>query len=122
MLYFYFDICRINVKLHLFTKEQGGRENRIDDGYRPDHSLSSDDKILTMGPVYFLDKTKTSMNTGEVAEMQVRFLVSPKNKSKLLALKQGDKWGIFEGSRCVGECEMVERITTEEELEDIVTE
>ena len=70
----------------------------------------------------FFDKTKTSMNTGEVAEMQVMFLVSPKNKSKLLALKQGDKWGIFEGSRCVGECEMVERITTEEELENIVTE
>jgi len=107
--------CRVNVKLHLFKKEEGGRENPIGNDYRADHLLS-DDCVLTMGPIYFLDKEKEQMNTGEVTDAQVIFIVSHNSKSKILNLKKGDKWKIFEGKRCVGECEMIERITTDEEL------
>ena len=107
--------CAINVKFHLFTKEQGGRENGIEHGYRPDHSLS-DDNVLTMGSMYFLDKEKETMDVGEITDMQVVFIVSHNSKPKIQKLKEGDKWKVYEGNRCIGECEMIERITTEEEL------
>jgi len=110
MFYYYLPHCRINIKLHLFTREQGGRENGIVNDYRVDHALS-EDGVLTMGMIYFLEKERQSINTGETAEVQVVFLLPDNSKSKILELKKGDKWKIFEGRRCVGECEMIEIVT-----------
>ena len=107
--------CRVNVKFHLFTTEEGGREKGIYNCYRADHALS-DDCVLTMGPLYFLNKEQETLNTGESADMQVIFIISHNSKPKIVNLKQGDKWKVFEGQKCVGECEMLERITTDEEL------
>ncbi len=118
MFYYYFPICSVKVKFHLFTQEQGGRENGIKNNYRPDHALS-DDGVLTIGTMWFLDSEQLSMNTGETANMYVDFLVSNNSKSKVLKLKKGDKWKVFEGKRCVGECEMIERVTTDEELKNL---
>ena len=45
----------VNVKLQLFTREEGGREGAIFNGYRVDHKLPNSD-FLTMGPVFFLNE------------------------------------------------------------------
>ncbi|HCI58815.1 MAG TPA: hypothetical protein DFH96_08530 [Bacteroidetes bacterium] len=111
---FYFPFYPVKANLHLFKTEEGGRENGIGDMYRPDHLLS-DDGVLTMGPVFLLNDKK-EMEIGDTQEVEVDFLVSLNSKDKLLKLKAGDKWKVYEGKRCVGECEMIEPLMSEEDF------
>lgn len=111
---FYFPFYPVKANLHLFKTEEGGRENGIGDMYRTDHLLS-DDGVLTMGPVFLLNDKK-EMEIGDTQEVEVDFLVSLNSKDKLLKLKAGDKWKVYEGKRCVGECEMIEPLMSEEDF------
>lgn len=93
--------------LKLFTPEEGGRQNSIMSGYRPNHVFEYDDNgdwsTAFMGDFQFGDNE--SIQPGNTQMVIVRFLAQQVIDRYL---NIGRTWNIYEGAQRVGEAEMLE--------------
>jgi translation elongation factor EF-Tu-like GTPase len=100
------DLIEVRASIKLLSANKGGRQTAIQSGYRPDHVFEyKDGKILQayMGDIR-LDDGQV-LHPGEHGEVTVRFLF----REVLVALlKPGRKWWIHEGSKMIGEAEVIE--------------
>ena len=100
------DVINIKALLKLLTVDSGGRTTPIVTGYRPNHVFEyTHGKIATtyIGEVYF-DKV-ISIAPGEMAEVIVSFSDAGNIDTYL---NVGRQWFIHEGSRLVGQAEIIE--------------
>ncbi|MCD8448076.1 hypothetical protein [Tenacibaculum finnmarkense] len=101
----------ILAELHLYSTENGGKENGIGTGYRPNHvveySLNSNNFPTTY--IGQIDFDKDRIYPGETEIVKVRFFRHQKLEE---ILTKGRIWWIHEGPRKVGEAKVLEIIIT----------
>lgn len=97
----------VKAKIRLRPTAEGGRMTSIKTGYRPNHVFeqTNDPRLIRayMGEVQFTDQEFIQL--GEVKTVIVRFLRNPEIDKYIHV---GRKWFIYEGSRFVGEGEIIE--------------
>ena len=101
------EIIEVRAKLTLYTTENGGRENGIKTGYRPNHVFEylenpTDFKTTYMGIIEF---EKEWILPGETANVKVTFI---KNQNIVELIKIGRIWRIHEGRWKIGEAQITE--------------
>jgi len=97
----------VKARLTMKTTEQGGRVHGFTSGYRPNHvfEYKEDGTLLEtyIGDIIFEDQL--TIDPGEEKVITVRFL-SHQTIEKYL--NTGRKWWIHEGSKCLGEAEVID--------------
>ena len=96
----------VKAKLRLKTTAEGGRQNGIKTGYRPNHIFEYEDNESLhshIGEITFDDSEWIAL--GEERMVSVQFLYFP-GLDKYLDV--GRKWWIHEGQKVVGEAEIIE--------------
>lgn len=109
------ELFLVKAKLKLIPTEDGGRKRGIFTGYRPNHVFEYNEwnQILQtfIGDV-ILDE-QTSIEPGEEKEVTIRFLLNQPIEKHLV---NGRKWWIHEGSRRIGEAEIIHIMNTESQF------
>lgn len=99
-------LYHVKCKLTLFSYEEGGRETPIANGYRPNHVFEYEEdgtlKYTFIGDFQFGEDNR--LKPGTTQEVTARFLAHQPIEQYL---KVGQKWWIHEGSRKVGQAEMI---------------
>jgi translation elongation factor EF-Tu-like GTPase len=99
-------LIKIKANFTLCKTEDGGRQNGIISGYRPDHVFDYNSKgnlLQTfIGDINF--SSQQTIEPGETKEVTVRFLM---NQPIEKYLNTGQKWWIHEGPNLVGYAEIV---------------
>lgn len=99
-------VLTINAKLKLKTTEEGGRQNGIISGYRPNHVFEYKDNEQFLqtyiGDIIF--EGKQLFEPGEEREVKVRFLL---NQPIEKYINKGRIWWIHEGQKQVGQLEIL---------------
>ena len=92
--------------LNLFSKEEGGRDNPIGNGCRPNHVFEYEKdgtlKYTFIGDFQFGENNL--LNQGMTKNVTVRFLTHQPIEQYLYI---GKKWWIHEGPRKIGEAEII---------------
>lgn len=99
------ELISVRAKLTLRKTEDGGRQNGIVSGYRPNHVFEYNNKELWhtyVGEIVF--DLHTTIEPGQCKEVTVRFLM---NQPIERYLDKGRKWWLHEGARLVGEAEII---------------
>ena len=100
-------LIHVKAKVRFKTAAEGGRENGIKSGYRPDHVFelkeNGDLKEAFMGDLQF-DEFDV-LELGKEYTVKVRFLLRQRIER---FMNKGQKWWINEGSTSVGEAEIIE--------------
>jgi translation elongation factor EF-Tu-like GTPase len=99
------DLIIVKAKIYLKTHSQGGRENGILKGYRPNHvfeNLNNKPLSTYIGDINF-DNQKYLL-PGETKIVTVRFLKIPEIEKYMHV---GQRWFINEGGRNIGEGEII---------------
>lgn len=99
------DLIIVKAKIYLKTYSQGGRENGIVTGYRPNHvfeNLNIKPLRTYIGDINF-DNQKYFL-PGETKIVTVRFLKIPGIEKYMHV---GQQWFINEGVRTIGEGEII---------------
>jgi hypothetical protein len=99
----------IRAKLTLYTTESGGRTHGIKSGYRPNHVMQypSDPKKPLNTLIGQVEFDKEIIPPGETEIVTITFIV---NDEIVSLFTIGRIWWIHEGSRKVGEAEVLEII------------
>jgi len=96
----------VKAKLTMKKSEVGGRSSGFFSGYRPNHVFEYKDNgqlLMTfIGEIIF--EGQNTIEPGETTEVTVRFLLEQPIEKYL---DKGRKWWIHEGSRVVGEAEVI---------------
>lgn len=96
----------VNAKLKLKTTEEGGRQTAFISGYRPNHVFEYNDngQLLQtyIGDIIF--EGKPTIEPGEEREVTVCFLI---NQPIEKYLEKGRIWWIHEGTRQIGQAEII---------------
>ena len=100
------DIITIKAKLTLYPTENGGRKTGIMSGYRPNHVFEYKENSTEFLNTYIgqIDFEKEWILPSETENVTVRFLIHG-NIGELLTVKR--IWWIHEGSRKIGEAEII---------------
>ncbi|CAL2101807.1 conserved protein of unknown function [Tenacibaculum sp. 190130A14a] len=99
-------LYHVTCKLTLYSKEAGGRKTSIANGYRPNHVFEYE-KDGTLKYTYVGDFQFGEGNLlapGTTKNVTARFLTTQPIEKYLYI---GQKWWIYEGSRKIGEAEMI---------------
>ncbi|WP_440066538.1 hypothetical protein [Tenacibaculum discolor] len=101
------ELIHVKAKLKLISKEEGGRKTGVKSGYRPNHIFEYQSngqfKYSYVGDIQF-DENELIL-PGETKEVLIRFL------SRQLIdeyMNIGRKWWIHEGTKKIGEAEVIE--------------
>ncbi|ASS49697.1 MAG: hypothetical protein A3D31_08955 [Candidatus Fluviicola riflensis] len=101
------ELLIVKATIKLLTTEAGGRKSGFISGYRPNHvfEYNTERELLMayIGDIHF--EGKSSIEPGEEREVIVRFLLSQPIEKHL---SKGCLWWIHEGSRVVGQCELID--------------
>ena len=96
----------VECRLTLFSKEEGGRETPIGNGYRPNHVFEYEEdgtlKYTFIGDFQFGENNL--LDPGTTQKVTARFLTHQPIEQYL---NIGQKWWLHEGSRKIGEAEMI---------------
>lgn len=99
-------LYHVKCKLTLYSKEDGGRETSIANGYRPDHVFEYEDdgrfKYAFIGDFQFGEDNW--IEPGATQNALVRFLTHQPVEQYL---NIGQKWWIHEGPKRIGEAEII---------------
>lgn len=99
-------VLPIKAKLTMKKTEDGGRTTGFFSGYRPNHVFEYFDHGLFLtayiGDIIF--EGQNTIEPGETKEVTVRFLLEQPIEKYL---DKGRRWWIHEGSRAVGEAEII---------------
>lgn len=100
------DLIIVKAEIRLKTTEEGGRKTGFISGYRPNHvfEYGKDGNLLRtfIGDVIFEDQS--TIEPGETKIVTVRFLLDQTIEKYI---NMGQKWWIHEGSRVIGEAEIM---------------
>ncbi len=100
------ELLSVQAKLKLKTIDEGGRQTGVISGYRPNHVFEYNDngQLLQtfIGDIVF--EGKPIIEPGEEREVTVRFLI---NQPIEKYLDKGRIWWIHEGSRQIGQAEII---------------
>jgi len=101
------DSINIKAELILYSTKNGGRQNGIKTGYRPNHVFEYNNginfKAAYMGKIVFEENYILELNESKIVKVE---FVSGQNIDKYLEV--GKTWWIHEGGRKVGEAEIME--------------
>ena len=99
-------LLSVKAKLKLKTTEEGGRKTGFISGFRPNHVFEYNDNgqlfHTFIGDIIF--EGKPTIEPGEEREVTVRFLI---NQPIEKYLDKGRIWWIHEGSRQIGQAEII---------------
>ena len=99
-------LYHVECRLTLFSKEEGGRETPIGNGYRPNHVFVYEEngtlKYTFIGDFQFGENHL--LEPGTTQNVTARFLTHQPIEQYL---NIGQKWWIHEGPRKIGEAEMI---------------
>ena len=99
-------LYHVECKLTLFSKEEGGRETPIGNGYRPNHVFEYEEdgtlKYTFIGDFQFGENNL--IEPGTTQNVTARFLTHQPIEQYL---NIGQKWWLHEGSRKIGKAEMI---------------
>lgn len=101
------DGIKVKAKIKLYRTENGGRKTAISTGYRPNHVFEYADNSIDFVRTYIgeINLEYEYIQPGESAVGIVWF--SPQ-KSLNKFIQKGRIWGLNEGSRKIGEAEILE--------------
>jgi translation elongation factor EF-Tu-like GTPase len=102
------DQVRVRARIHLLTKEQGGRATPLQGGgsYRPNHNFfGPESKDMCVG---LIDLPEGQVvNPGDTLDVDMTLQVWPELAEKIVA---GREWRIQEGPKLVGLGTVLERL------------
>ncbi len=103
-------IINVKAKLYLKPTSEGGRENGITTGYRPNHVFEQviDPQMLKsyIGEIEFQEPK--IIYPGDDSEVNVSFLMHPSIEQYM---QIGQRWSIHEGAKSVGYAEITDIIS-----------
>ena len=99
------ELIKVNAKLKVKRTDEGGRQTGFHCGYRPNHVFEYKDNSYLqtyIGDIQF--DNQDTIRPGEEKNVTVRFLREQPTEKHL---NIGRKWWIHEGSRVIGEAEII---------------
>ena len=101
----------IDFRAKLKYRKEGGRTTPVSSGYRPHIEFEGIPEVLTSGQQIFIDKEE--VNPGDIVIADITILSYEYMKGKL---KKGHKFIFCEGSRKIGDGEIIEIINKDLEM------